>query len=375
MLDGSKTSHVKRTAWVVLALAIVGVSLWVAFTAEPKIVTDLTNATALTLAFAGLVVLTHYLGLLSLGQGALVGVGAYAALHAVNDLGAPVLWMPLAGLLAGTLIGAIVAIPSLRLPKAYLALLTLSMAVAYPIILRQVDGNLPVTLDGAFVAPSWTGIPENDEHIWEFFLVAAYASITIFFVQGLLRGPVGRAFIASRDEPEAARAFGIPVYRLRLYGVALSGGMAGLAGGLMMVPTNFNDYTHFPEELSIKMFALAMAFGGSRLISAIPGALILIFLPVWLLDRNWVVEYGWIGLVKSEGFIYAALLLLTAYLTKGKGFMSLFERRSPKAQLTPANKRVTSVVGAMTDLETQLAHVEGLAARQPDIRSRQDSND
>ena len=375
MLDGSKTSRVKRTAWVALALAIVGVSLWVAFTAEPKIVTDLTNATALTLAFAGLVVLTHYLGLLSLGQGALVGVGAYAALHAVNDLGAPVLWMPLAGLLAGTLIGAIVAIPSLRLPKAYLALLTLSMAVAYPIILRQVDGNLPVTLDGAFVAPSWTGIPENDEHIWEFFLVAAYASITIFFVQGLLRGPVGRAFIASRDEPEAARAFGIPVYRLRLYGVALSGGMAGLAGGLMMVPTNFNDYTHFPEELSIKMFALAMAFGGSRLISAIPGALILIFLPVWLLDRNWVVEYGWIGLVKSEGFIYAALLLLTAYLTKGKGFMSLFERRSPKAQVTPANKRVTSVVGAMTDLETQLAHVEGLAARQPDIRSRQDSND
>ena len=375
MLDGSKTSHVKRAAWVVLALAIVGVSLWVAFTAEPKIVTDLTNATALTLAFAGLVVLTHYLGLLSLGQGALVGVGAYAALHAVNDLGAPVLWMPLAGLLAGTLIGAIVAIPSLRLPKAYLALLTLSMAVAYPIILRQVDGNLPVTLDGAFVAPSWTGIPENDEHIWAFFLVAAYASITIFFVQGLLRGPVGRAFIASRDEPEAARAFGIPVYRLRLYGVALSGGMAGLAGGLMMVPTNFNDYTHFPEELSIKMFALAMAFGGSRLISAIPGALILIFLPVWLLDRNWVVEYGWIGLVKSEGFIYAALLLLTAYLTKGKGFMSLFERRSPKAQVTPANKRVTSVVGAMTDLETQLAHVEGLAARQPDIRSRQDSND
>ena len=375
MLDGSKTSHVKRAAWVVLALAIVGVSLWVAFTAEPKIVTDLTNATALTLAFAGLVVLTHYLGLLSLGQGALVGVGAYAALHAVNDLGAPVLWMPLAGLLAGTLIGAIVAIPSLRLPKAYLALLTLSMAVAYPIILRQVDGNLPVTLDGAFVAPSWTGIPENDEHIWEFFLVAAYASITIFLVQGLLRGPVGRAFIASRDEPEAARAFGIPVYRLRLYGVALSGGMAGLAGGLMMVPTNFNDYTHFPEELSIKMFALAMAFGGSRLISAIPGALILIFLPVWLLDRNWVVEYGWIGLVKSEGFIYAALLLLTAYLTKGKGFMSLFERRSPKAQVTRANKRVTSVVGAMTDLETQLAHVEGLAARQPDIRSRQDSND
>ena len=78
------------------------------------------------------------------------------------------------------------------------------------------------------------------------------------------------------------------------------------------------------------MFALAMAFGGSRLISAIPGALILIFLPVWLLDRNWVVEYGWIGLVKSEGFIYAALLLLTAYLTKPKALCRCLNGGAPK---------------------------------------------
>jgi len=373
--QGSQTSSVKRAAWIIVSTAFIAVCLRVAFFATPKIVTDLSNVVALSLAFAGLVVLTHYLGLLSLGQGAFVGVGAYAALHVVNDFGAPVLWMPLAGLLAGTLVGAVVAIPSLRLPKAYLALLTLSLAVAYPIILRQVDGNLPVTLNGGFVAPSWTGIAENDEHIWEFFLVAAYASVTLFFVQGLLRGPIGRAFIASRDQPEAARAFGIPVYRLRLYGVALSGGMAGLAGGLLMIPTNFNDYTHFPEELSIKMFALAMAFGGSRLISAIPGAIILIFLPVWLIDRNWVVEYGWVGLVKSEGFIYAALLLATAYITKGKGFMHLFERRQPKSKMQPSNRQVTSVVRGLSDLDEQLVQLEGLVGDRPDIRSRQETKD
>ena len=370
--EGSSASRVKRLAWVIGSAIFVAICLRVAFAATPKIVTDLSNVIALSLAFAGLVVLTHYLGLLSLGQGAFVGVGAYAALHIVNDFGAPV---PLAGLVAGTLVGAVVAIPSLRLPKAYLALLTLSLGVAYPIILKQVDGNLPVTLNGEFIAPSWTGIAENDEHIWELFLVAAYASIAIFLVQGLLRGPIGRAFIASRDQPEAARAFGIPVYRLRLFGVALSGGMAGLAGGLLMVPTNFNDYTHFPEELSIKMFALAMAFGGSRLISAVPGALVLIFLPVWLLDRNWVVEYGWIGFVKSEGFIYAALLLLTAYLTKGRGFMSLFETRTPKPALKPTNRRVTSVVRGLVDLETQLGELEGLVAKQSAPRSREEAND
>ena len=363
----SAKSRIKRTAWIVGSLLGIFICLRVAYTAIPKIVTDLSNAAALSLAFAGLVLLTHYLGLLSLGQGALVGVGAYAALHAVNDFGVPVLWMPLAGLIAGSVVGAIIAIPSLRLPKAYLALLTLSMAVAWPIILKQLDGNLPVTLDGSFVAPSWTGIPENDEHIWEFFLVVAYASLMIFFVQGLLRGPIGRAFIASRDEPEAARAFGVPVYRLRLFGVTLSGGMAGLAGGLLMIPTNFNDYTHFPEELSIKMFALAMAFGGSRLISAIPGALVLIFLPVWLLDRNWVVEYGWVGLIKSEGFIYAALLLATAYLTKGKGFMYIFERnRVPKTKTVVVNKSAKSVVKGLTELENRVVQVEELVAERPD---------
>ena len=372
----SAKSGIKRTAWVVGSLLGIFICLRVAYTAIPKIVTDLSNAAALSLAFAGLVLLTHYLGLLSLGQGALVGVGAYAALHAVNDFGVPVLWMPLAGLIAGSVVGAIIAIPSLRLPKAYLALLTLSMAVAWPIILKQLDGNLPVTLDGSFVAPSWTGIPENDEHIWEFFLVVAYASLMIFFVQGLLRGPIGRAFIASRDEPEAARAFGVPVYRLRLFGVTLSGGMAGLAGGLLMIPTNFNDYTHFPEELSIKMFALAMAFGGSRLISAIPGALVLIFLPVWLLDRNWVVEYGWVGLIKSEGFIYAALLLATAYLTKGKGFMYIFERnRVPKTKTVVVNKSAKSVVKGLTELENRVVQVEELVAERPNNQPREDLKD
>ena len=73
--------------------------------------------------------------------------------------------------------------------------------------------------------------------------------------------------------------------------------------------------------------------------------------------------------------MYAALLLVTAYLTKGKGFMSLFERRRPKDLVKPQNRRVASVVGALVDLEAQLTHVEDLVADQPDIRSRQDSTD
>ena len=300
---------------VVIAALVIVVPLRAAST----FVTDVTQVAAFCLVFAGLWLLTHRLGLLSIGHGALAGCGAFAALHAVNDFGVPLLLMPVAGFVAGCAFGALLGVPALRLPKAYLALLTLSAAVAFPIVLRQVDGPLPTTLDGEFLPPAWTGIDPTDEHIWEFWLVVGWVAVVLWLLHRLLSGPIGRAIIASRDEPTAAAAFGVSVYRLRLAGVSLSGGLAGLAGGLMLVPTNFNDFTLYPEELSIKLFALTVAFGstaigGSRLITTVPAATVLVLLPVWLDDRpGWVTQGGWTGFVKSEFFLYAVLLLVAAY--------------------------------------------------------------
>jgi branched-chain amino acid transport system permease protein len=312
------------TAWpsrltVAALVAIAGLVIFVPLQASSTFVTDVTQLAAFCLTFAGLWLLTHRMGLLSVGHGALTGVGAYAALHAVNDFGLPPMLMPVAGFAAGCAVGALLGIPALRLPKAYLALLTLSAAVAFPIVLRQLDGPLPVTLDGEFIAPAWTGIAANDEHIWEFWVVVVWVAVAFWLLHGLLTGPIGRALIATRDEPTAAATFGVSVYRLRLAGVSLSSGLAGLAGGLMLVPVNFNDQSLYPEELSIKLFALTIAFGstaigGSRLIMTVPAATVLVLLPVWLVDRpGWVTQGGWIGFMKSEFFLYAVLLLVAAY--------------------------------------------------------------
>lgn len=309
-------SQLTLAALVVIAVLVVVVPL----RASSTFVTDVTQLAAFCLVFAGLWVLTHRMGLLSIGQGALTGFGAYAALHAVNDFGLPLLLMPVVGFVAGCAVGALLGVPALRLPKAYLALLTLSAAVAFPIVLRQLDGPLPVTLDGEFVPPAWTGIDPTDEHIWEFWLVVAWAAFALWLLHRLLAGPIGRALVATRDEPTAAAAFGVSVYRLRLAGVSLASGLAGLAGGLMLVPVNFNAYTEYPEVLSIKLFALTIAFGstaigGSRLIMTVPAAAVLVLLPVWLVDRpGWVTQGGWIGLLKAEFFLYAVLLLAAAYL-------------------------------------------------------------
>ena len=300
---------------VLAALAIATPTL-----ATPIFVTDVTELAAYTLTFAGLWLLTHRLGLLSIGHGALTGCGAVAALHAVNDFGLPPSLMPFFGFVAGCAVGALLAVPALRLPKAYLALLTLSAAVAFPIVLRQIDGPLPVTLDAEFLPPAWTGVDARDEHVWEFWYVLIWVVVAMWLLHRLLSGPFGRAIVATRDEPTAAAAFGVSVYRLRLAGVALSSGLAGMAGGLLVVPVNFTDQAQYPEELSIKLFALTIAFastaiGGSSLLRTVPASAVLVLLPVWLVDREgWVTESGWSGLVKSEYFFYAVLLLVAAYV-------------------------------------------------------------
>lgn len=322
---GSGSAEAEGAGWpsrlTVAALAAIAVLVVVVpLRASSTFVTDVSQLAAFCLVFAGLWLLTHRMGLLSVGHGALTGIGAYAALHAVNDFGVPPMLMPLAGFVAGCAVGALLGVPALRLPKAYLALLTLSAAVAFPIVLRQLDGPLPVTLDGEFVPPSWSGIDPTDEHIWEFWIVVAWVAVVFWLLHRLLSGPMGRALVATRDESTAAAAFGVSVYRLRLAGVSLSSGLAGLAGGLMLVPVNFNDQSLYPEELSIKLFALTIAFGstaigGSRLIMTVPAATVLVLLPVWLIDRpGWVTQGGWIGFLKAEFFLYAVLLLMAAYL-------------------------------------------------------------
>jgi branched-chain amino acid transport system permease protein len=302
---------------------------------SPSFVTEASNVVGFAMAFLGLSLLTTRLGLLSLGQGALTGVGAIAAMHSVNDYGLPPSLMPLVGLAVGFVAGALIAIPSLRLPGAYLALLTLSLAVAFPIILRQIDGPLPVLLGNTtdkgfqpveFLPPSWTGIDDADEHLWEYWVIIIWAVVALLLVRQLLRGPVGRAFIACRDDPLAAAAFGIPVRRTRLFGVALSGALAGFGGALLVIPTPFTDQAQYPESLSIKMFALAMVTRGTGALGAIPAATFLVLLPVWLEDRGWVRDGELIGLLRSEGFIYAALLLGTAYLSKGRGAGAIYQR-------------------------------------------------
>ncbi|MFT7599800.1 MAG: branched-chain amino acid transport system permease protein [Acidimicrobiales bacterium] len=274
-------------------------------------------------AFAGLHILSGRLGLISIGHGAFVGIGGLGAAHAIADLDLPYLLAPLTGAITAAVVGAVIAFPSLRLPGAYLALLTVAVAMALPIAMRRIDGPLGVRVEGDLVPPGWTGLSRSQDDLWQYLLVVVIGSAVVLLVHRMMEGPFGRALLAVRDEPMAAASFGINVPRTHLLGVTLSSALAGCAGGLLVYATPFVSGSEFPFELSLSMFALMVAFGSTALWTCVPASITLVMLPVFLVNRGWAI---W------EPIIYGVLLLLMTRISRGQGLASLLmnTRRAPR---------------------------------------------
>ncbi|MGI9616690.1 MAG: branched-chain amino acid ABC transporter permease [Acidimicrobiales bacterium] len=276
-----------------------------------------TQVLVFCVAFTGLHILSGRLGLISVGHGAFIGIGALVAAHAIDDVGVPYLLAPLAGAVGGAALGALLGVPSLRLPGAYLALLTLAMAMALPIAMRQVDGPLGYRVDGDIRPPAWTGLTEAETSLWQFALVLVVGAALVGLLHLVIRGRFTREMIAARDEPAAAAAFGVNVHRVRLTGVVLSAAMAGAAGGLLLYASPLVSASHYPFQLSVSMFALMLALGASRMWTAVPAAVILVLLPDLL---------TWLDRAAYESIIYAIVLLTMTRVSRGRGLVSLLDR-------------------------------------------------
>ena len=237
------------------------------------------------IALLGLNILTGYNGQISLGHGAFYAIGAYVTAILMDKFGVPY-WacIPLAGavcLVAGFLFG----LPALRLEGTYLALATFALGVALPQLLKYkhleawtggVNGIVLTKPDPPF--DSFLGLTLNPDRWFYFFTLFV---TVVMFVLGwnLLRGRVGRALIAIRDQPIAASTMGIDnsLYKSLAFGVsAMFTGVAGALGGIavaFVAPDSFNIF------LSI-IFMVGMVVGGLASISgAFYGALFVQFVP------------------------------------------------------------------------------------------------
>lgn len=181
-----------------------------------------------TLLFLSLVVITGQAGVISLLTAAYFGVGAFGAATAMTRYDLPFLVAVLvAGLVtAGTCV--IVGLPVLRLPPAAFIVMTLGFVSLIEEVVFTNDwccGGGAVSV--AAPRPSYA---QSDP---SYLLLCALVLVGVFvFTDAWRRGRVGRALIASRDNPSAAETLGVNVVKARLVAFAVSGFIAGVAGGL-----------------------------------------------------------------------------------------------------------------------------------------------
>lgn len=225
----------------------------------------------------GLNILTGYTGLVSLGQAAFMGLGAYTVAVLETRLGTPFLLNLLAGGVVAMLGGLVVGIPSLRVKGLYLAIAT----IAASFIAHFLFANLALTggTTGISMPPAkFFGLPLETS----FRLYWVIVPVTLLLLLGaanLFRTRIGRAFIAIRDRDISAEVLGIPLLRYKLLSFGLSSFYAGVAGGLWAYFFRVVTPESFPLLMSIFFLAAIIVGGMGSILGGILGAVFMTMVP------------------------------------------------------------------------------------------------
>jgi branched-chain amino acid transport system permease protein len=225
----------------------------------------------------GLNILTGYTGLVSLGQAAFMGLGAYTVAILQARWGTPFFVNLLAGGVVAMLGGIVVGIPSLRVKGLYLAIAT----IAASFIAHFLFANLTLTggTTGLSLKPATVfGLP-LDTSFRIYWLIVPTMLLMVLGAANLFRTRVGRAFIAVRDRDISAEVLGIPLLRTKLLSFALSSFYAGVAGGLWAYFFRVVTPESFPLLMSIFFLAAIIVGGMGTILGGILGAVFMTMVP------------------------------------------------------------------------------------------------
>ena len=244
----------------------------------------------LILAAGTVALLYGQLGMVSLAQFALAGVGGWFCLRLIHATGMPFeLALVLGAIIAG-LFGLILGLPALRMRGLYLALLTLMIAAAVQVVFNVI--GFP---DGG---AGWTGHVVNGKRLMIARPVIApsdvdYFRYTMFWLavgMGLIEWAratlPGRAWGLIRKSEAAAIAAGVSVVRYKALAFAMAGALTGLAGGLLAGLNGQLDNTGFPVSQSILLYALTIVGGAYHWMGAVFAGLLIRALPALLNDHG-----------------------------------------------------------------------------------------
>ena len=293
----------------------------------------------LALAAIGVNILVGYCGQVSLGTGGFMAVGAYAAYNMavrIPDLNLIVVFV-LAGLCA-TLVGVLFGFPSLRIKGFYLAVATLAAQFFLDWMFARVNWFTNDAPSGSVTAPPLTVLGYTFESpAQKYLFVLAIVCVLALVARNLVRGAVGRSWMAIRDMDVAAAVIGIRPMTAKLSAFAVSSFFVGIAGALWgFVHLGGWEPLAFDVNRSFQLLFMVIIGGLGSILGSFLGAAFIVILPLVLNQLP-----TWLGIPLStatishiESMTFGALIVFFL-IVEPHGLARLWATAKEKLRLWP----------------------------------------
>jgi branched-chain amino acid transport system permease protein len=346
-----KTSYIADQAIFPILQDRIGMAviLFVAFVVVPAAGNSfLLNAVMIpflifSLAAIGLNILIGYTGLISLGTGGFMGVGAYACYKlttifpGVNIL----IWVIASGFFSAA-IGVAFGLPSLRIKGFYLAVATLASQFFLSWCFIRLPWLYNHNTSGAIEVPLRTtfGIPVTGPTatpLTRYYIVLAIVVAMTWLASNLVHGRIGRMFMAVRDMDIAAELIGIRLLRTKLLAFATSSFYCGVAGALMVfLWYGGAEADVFNVNQSFFILFMVIIGGLGSLVGSYLGAALIFILPILL--RFVPPAFGLsihAATVEHLTFIIVGALILFFLIVEPHGLARLWQVAKQKLRVWP----------------------------------------
>jgi branched-chain amino acid transport system permease protein len=326
-----------------------GLLLAVAFVAVPLLGTEylfraiLIPFLILALAALGLNILVGYCGQISLGTGAFMAVGAYAAYNfQVRIEGMPVVLSMLLGGACATAVGVAFGIPSLRIKGLYLAVATLAAQFFTDWAFLRIKWFTNDSASGSVSVANLTvlGLPVETP-VAKYLFCLSFLVVFGLLAKNLVRSQIGREWMAIRDMDVAAAVIGIrPVYA-KLSAFAVSSFIVGVAGALWgFVYLGSWEPAAFSIDRSFQLLFMVIIGGLGSIMGSFFGAAFIVLLPI-VLDQLLPAMGGLFGLhfdtavVSHAVFMIFGALIVFFLIVEPHGLARLWSISKEKLRLWP----------------------------------------
>jgi branched-chain amino acid transport system permease protein len=298
------------------------------------------------IGIASLILLIGYSGQVSLGHGAFLAIGGFAAALARIHFEAPIWLTFVVAVLAAAIGGALLGLAAARLSGPYLAGTTLALAIGLPSIANQFSifgGEQGLSFDIG-LPPASLG-EDFTQYKWYFWISWTVALITLYWLRNILNSRYGRGWRAVRSNDVAAELAGIHVGRNKVLAFTISAGLAGLAGALLAMTISLASPGVFPLALSFSLATGAVLSGVTTLGGVMIGSVTLVAIPeIALAIAN---RYGSETITTNlPGLLVSALLILAVLFVPNGPVEQLHAKRAKKGHSSHSPVEISVRVGS-----------------------------